>query len=456
VGSDIPLQEPSGAGSSADDATLGAGERLRRAAARATPTAIVGGVLIDGTGRDPVPDAVVVFENGRVVAAGSARSVSVPRGARVRDAAGRTVLPGFIDCHVHSIYRARDLRRHLHTPPTYNLLRSTEILRATLEAGITTARDLGGADPGVRQAVADDIVVGPRLLVSIVMLSQTGGHADSWVPLGIEVPRRPWLPPHLADGVDAVRHATRVLLRAGADVIKVCASGGITSPDDYDEPQYTVEELQAAVYEATARKRRVAAHAEGLAGIRHALRAGVYSLEHGWLVDEECVERMLRQGTWWVPTLALVPLALRERAQNAAWAAQSSPDEARKEAAIFARQREQLPLWRDAVRRGVRVAMGTDQSHRLLVGRNLVELEFLVDWLGMSPLQAILAATRDAAACLERPDLGTLEPGKVADLLVVAGDPLADIRVLQDPARLHLIVKDGRPYKDVLDAPPSP
>ncbi len=416
--------------------------------------AIVGGTLIDGTGKDPIPRATIVVEDGRVTAVGSESSLAVPRGAAVLDAAGRTILPGFIDCHVHATYRARDMRAHLLNPPTYNVLKSTEILRRTLECGVTTARDTGGADAGFRQAIAEGVVAGPRLIIAIAMITQTGGHGDCWVPAGLRLPKRTWLPDNVADGPDAVRRVARGMLMAGADFLKVCATGGITSvTDDFDEPQYTVEEIRAAVEEAAARHRRVAVHAEGLTGIKNALRAGAYSIEHGWFMDDECVDLMLAQRTWWIPTLALVPLSCRRRLVDRSWNAAQLAEEDRKEEAIYQRQLRQRPLWRDAVRRGMRVAMGTDQSHRLLTGENLVELEFMVEQLGLSPMQAIVAATREAAACLERPDLGTLEAGKVADVLVVDGRPLDDIRILADPERVHLVMKAGIAHKDWLGAP---
>ena len=416
--------------------------------------AVVGGTVIDGTGRDPIPGGVVLVDDGRIVRSGPAAAVAVPAGARVIDAGGRTVVPGFIDCHVHVTFRSRDVRQHLLNAPTYNLFRSLPILRATLECGVTTARDTGGADAGFRQAVEEDLVVGPRLQVAIVMVSQTGGHGDAWVPAGFRVPRRTWLPGNVADGVEEVRRLARQLLMAGADFLKLCATGGITSvTDSWEEPQFTVAELRTAVEEAAARRKRVAVHAEGLPGITNALRAGVHSIEHGWFLDEECVDAMLRQQTWWVPTLALVPLARERRLRDAAWDRAQLGDEHHKDEEIHQGQLAQVPLWKEAVRRGVRVAMGTDQSHRLLTGENLIELAYMVDLLGMSPMEAIVAATARAAECLERPDLGTLEPGKRADVVVVDGDPLADIRVLADAGRIPLVMKGGRIYKNTLETP---
>jgi imidazolonepropionase-like amidohydrolase len=411
--------------------------------------AITGGTLIDGSGRDPVKNATVLIEGERIAAAGPA--VAVPKNATVLDAAGRTVLPGIIDCHVHGTYRARDMRQHLLNAPTYNVLRSTAVLEETLACGVTSARDMGGADAGFRAAIEEGYVRGPRLLISIVMISQTGGHGDAWVPAGLRVQKRAWLPSPVADGVDEVRRLVRHVLMAGADFVKICATGGITSvTDSWDEQQFTAEEIRVAVAEARARRKTVAVHAEGVDGIRVALQADIHSLEHGWFIDEQCVEAMLAKGTWWVPTLALVPLSLEHRRKNAAWDKQQLAAEDTKEREIYARMERQIPLWKDAVKRGVKVAFGTDQSHRLLVGENLVELRFMVDWLGMSPMQALVSATSRAAECIGRGDVGLLQPGRYADVLVVEGDPLADIRILEERARLKLVMQGGRAHTNTL------
>jgi imidazolonepropionase-like amidohydrolase len=413
-------------------------------------TVIAGGTLIDGTGADPVPGGVLVVEDGLIRGAGRVAEVPVPRDARVIDASGLVVLPGIIDCHVHGTFRARNVTEHLHNTPTYNIFRSLEILRETLACGVTTGREMGGADAGFRRAIDEGLIDGPRLLVSIVMMSQSGGHGDSWTPAGFRVPKRAWLPSGVADGPDAVRKLARELLMAGADFLKVCVSGGITSlTDDYDEPQLTVTEIRAVVEEAADRGKAVAAHAEGTEGIRRALDAGVHSIEHGWFLDEKCVDAMVQQGTWWVPTLALVELGLERRRADAggAWSRAQLADEAVKEEHIHRLQLEQIPLWREAVARGVKVAMGTDQSHRLLVGENLRELRFMRDWLGMSPMEVIVASTSRAAECIGRPRLGSLEEGKVADVLVVEGDPLADLTVLERRAGLRMVMKGGVPFR---------
>ncbi len=413
--------------------------------------AITGGTLIDGSGRDPLRNATVLVEGERILAVGPASSVALPKGAQVIDAAGHTLLPGIIDCHVHGTYRARDMRQHLLNAPTYNVLRSTAVLKETLACGVTTARDMGGADAGFREAIAEGYIDGPRLLISIAMISQTGGHGDAWVPAGLRVQKRAWLPSPVADGVDEVRRLVRHILMAGADFIKICATGGITSvTDSWDEPQFTLEEIRVAVSEAAMRRKGVAVHAEGVEGIRTALGAGIHSLEHGWFIDEQCVDTMLKTGTWWVPTLALVPLSIEHRKANAAWDKQQLANEADKEQQIFERMQKQIPLWKDAVKKGIKVAFGTDQSHRLLVGENLVEFRFMVEWLGMTPMQALVAATSQAAECIGRNDVGVLEAGRYADVLVVEGDPLENIRILEERARLKLVMKAGRAYTNTL------
>jgi imidazolonepropionase-like amidohydrolase len=413
--------------------------------------AITGGTLIDGSGRDPVANATLLIEGEHILAAGPAASVAIPNGAQVIDAGGHTVLPGIIDCHVHGTYRARDMRQHLLNAPTYNVLRSTSVLRETIACGVTTARDMGGADAGFREAIKEGYIDGPRLLIAIAMVSQTGGHGDAWVPAGLRVQKRAWLPSPVADGADEVRRLVRHLLMAGADFIKICATGGITSvTDSWDEAQFTVEEIKVAVAEAAMRRKTVAVHAEGLDGIRTALSAGIHSLEHGWFMDEECVETMIKTGTWWVPTLALVPLSLEHRKANTAWDKQQLADEAVKEREIFERMERQVPLWKEAVRRGVKVAFGTDQSHRLLVGENMVEFRFMIDWLGMTPMQALVAATSRAAECIGMKSVGMLEAGRYADVLVVDGDPLSDLRILEQRARLKLVMKGGRAFTNTL------
>jgi imidazolonepropionase-like amidohydrolase len=312
---------------------------------------------------------------------------------------------------------------------------------------------MGGADAGFRTAIDEGLIDGPRLLISLGMISQTGGHGDYWVPADMRIKKRAWLPDTVADGVEEIRRVVRELLMRGADFIKICATGGITSvTDSWDEPQFTIEEIRTAVEEAAAKRRRVAVHAEGIDGIRNAVQAGIHSLEHGWFIDEQAVDKMIEMKTWWVPTLALVPLSVKKRGSDKSWAGHQMGQEDVKDKEIYDRMQEQIPVWKEAVRRGVKVAMGTDQSHRLLVGENMVELEFMVNWLGMTPMEVIVASTSKAAECIERPDLGALAAGKAADVLVVDGNPLDDISVMQKRDKLHLVMKAGKAFTNKLSS----
>jgi imidazolonepropionase-like amidohydrolase len=252
-------------------------------------------------------------------------------------------------------------------------------------------------------------------------------------------------PKSVVDGVEAVRKAVREMLRAGADHIKVCASGGVMSPND--EPGatgFSPEELAAIVYEARAAGKPVMAHAQATQGIKNAVRAGIASIEHGIYLDEEVIEEMIERGTYLVPTL-VAPVAIIRRAEQ-------DPDAVPPYAARKVRevQEAHVASFHMALRMGVKIAMGSDivvAPH----GDNAEELALMVA-AGMTPMQAIVATTQTAAECCRVSHLtGTLEPGKRADLLAVAGDPLADIRILHDRGRLALIMKDGTVFKSTLE-----
>jgi len=334
----------------------------------------------------------------------------------------------------------------LSTPFSYTFFKAAEHLRATLDAGVTTVRDAGGADLGVKLAVEHGLIVGPRLVISIGALSQTGGHGDFYVPSGFDLGRPyPGSPRLVCDSPYEARKATRLAIRAGADVIKIMASGGVLSAvDDLDASQFSAPELSAIVAEAHAANRRVMAHATSKAGILNALRAGVESIEHGAFADDECVEAMLARGTYLVPTLSAA-IAVKEAAEQRG---QPLPEHVQRKGERYIESH--LRNVARAVEAGVKIAMGTDAGvagH----GNNARELALLCD-VGLSPMQAIVAATKIAAECLALDDrVGTLQAGKLADVLVVDGDPLADIRVLQDKERIETVIKDGQVVKNQAD-----
>jgi len=396
-----------------------------------TRVLFTGGQVLDGTGAD-VTGADVVVEDGRIVDIGRGLD-----GDESVDVSGRTILPGLFDCHTHVVVSSIDTMRLLQTPFSYRFFQAADNLEATLRIGITTVRDAGGADLGVKQAVDDGLVTGPRMHISLSMISQTGGHGDGWMPYGGTIrallTHHPGVPETIVDGTDEMRHKVRELIRMGADVIKVATSGGVLSPRDKPtHAHFRLEELEVLVEEANAAGIFVMAHAQAAPGIKNAIRAGIRSIDHGIYLDDEAIQLMLDRGTWLVPTL-VAPRGVVDAADAGASIPEASVAKAREvvetHAASFAK----------AVAAGVKVAMGTD-SGVTPHGQNLRELSLMVDG-GMTPMQAIEATTRSAAELMGLQDeLGTLEPGKRADLVIVDGDVL-DVATLGD--RVVEVYKDG-------------
>ena len=390
-----------------------------------------GGSVFDGTGTDPAP-ADVVIEDGRIVDVGSGLG-----GDSSVDAAGKTILPGLFDCHVHVVLDTVDMWKLLNRPFSYSFYVAVQNLQATLAAGITSIRDAGGADLGVKQAVEDGLIAGPRMQISLTMLSQTGGHGDGWMPSGVDVPMlqgHPGIPSQLVDGPDEMRRKVRELHRMGADVVKVATSGGVLSPrDNPAHAHFRPAELDVLVEEATAAGMFVMAHAQAADGIKNAVRAGIRSIDHGIFLDDEGIDLMLRNGTWLVPTL-VAPRGVLEAAAAGAAIPEPILDKAR---AVMETHTDAV---RHAVEAGVRIAMGTD-SGVTPHGRNLRELALMAE-VGMAPAAVLESATRSAAQLLGVDDQrGTIEPGKLADLVMVDGDPY-DLATLPD--RITAVYLGGR------------
>ena len=394
--------------------------------------------LFDGTGAAPVRDGVVIVTGDRITAAGAAARVQLPAGAQVIDLGDATLMPGFIDMHVHIAGRAlSDPKADLSTVrdlPAYLAIRGVDNARRTLMAGFTTIRTAGAsdfADVALKQAIDEGVVPGPRIQPAASSFGITGGHCDDngWHPGVNENDYRTGT----ADGPDEIRKAVRYQVKYGAEVIKVCATGGVLSEGDaVGVTQYGMDEMRAVVDESRKHERRVMAHAHGAEGIRIAAEAGVASIEHGSFLDEAAARMMLQKGTVLVPTLVA-----GETVEGYARRGRLTGLRAEKALAAAEAMRRGTKL---AVRLGVPIALGTDAGvgdH----GTNAREFRLLVEWAGLTPTQALVAGTASAAKLLgwqER--IGTLAAGRLADIVAVPGDPTRDVTATE---RVLFVMKNG-------------
>ncbi len=401
--------------------------------------------MFDGKSNALVKPGLVIVTDGKIAAVGSA--ASIPADAEVIDLGDATLLPGLIDAHTHLTgmysedYKQRELDT-LHKTIAEQAIDTTANAKVTLMAGITTVRDVGSGDfldVGLRNAIRDHIVPGPRMLVTVHALGATGGHCDS------EDGFRAGLFGHesgpldgVINGPDQARYAVRLDHKYGADMIKVCATGGVLSlTDDVDTPQLTQEELNAIVDEAHALRRKTAAHAHGAEGAKRAIRAGIDSIEHGTFLDDEALDMMKQRGTYLVPTL-MAPHGIQEQIDKGTYI--PPPILAKAKAAIAAGHQ----MFQKALAKGVKIGMGTDAGvypH----GRNTEEFHLMVD-LGMKPIDALKSGTSADADLLGLADkIGTLETGKLADVVAVPGDPVENIRQVE---HVFFVMKEGIIYKN--------
>ena len=395
--------------------------------------AIKAGMLIDGHGGDPIKDAVLLIEGGTITAVGPASLINIPAGAKITDASDKTVMPGLIDNHVHVMFTSASLEQQLFTPKAVSYYQAAENLERTLRAGFTTVRDAGGADAGIRQALEMGLISGPRLVVSGA-LGHTGGLMELRFPSGAQIVNEAaW---RICDGVENVRKTARKVLREGVDFIKLFATGGVVAPQGSPFiAEWSPSELAVIVEEANRYDVGVMVHAESSAGIKNALRAGVTSIEHGNVLDQEAIDLFLATGTYLVPTLHAAKM-LSDKQDTMGLSEESK----RKEERLA---KEGKGWFRRACEAGVKVALGTDSFIADMHGRNAAELPLMMEQGGLSAMEAIVAGTKSAAeCCLLADQVGTLEAGKLADFLLVAGDPLADITVLGSPERIT-VYKEG-------------
>lgn len=400
--------------------------------------------IINGTGATPIRNGVVIVTDDKITAIGPAASVTIPAGARVIDLGDATLLPGFFDLHTHITGRTlgdpEGLNSAVRDYDSFGAILAVENARRTLMAGFTTIRNLGADrfdDFALRKAINDGFVVGPRIIAAGHSLGITGGHCD-------ENGYKPGLMDGnitngIANGVEEVRAAVRYQVKYGADVIKTCATAGVLSEGmgRVGVTQYTFEELKAMVDEAEKLERKVAAHAHGTEGIKIATRAGVASIEHGSFLDEEGARLMAQRGTYLVPTLM----------------AGEGVERLAKSDFLKGNRKEKALLAAAAMRRGIRIAiankvpiaLGTDAGV-IAHGTNAREFWLLVEWGGMTPMDAIVAGTMNAAKLLGMDRThGSLTVGKIADIVAVPGDPLADIKRMENTV---FVMKNGAIHKE--------
>ncbi|MEY3405095.1 MAG: hypothetical protein RL161_525 [Bacteroidota bacterium] len=400
--------------------------------------AIKADALITGTGVRIEGPVVVLITGDRITAAGKAAEIKLPAGSTIIDQKGHTLLPGFIDTHppLATIDIVGGDLAALKETPAHGAIYGTINAKKTLEAGFTTVREagsLGYVDVALRDAINKGLIPGPRIFASGPALGTTGGHADvnGWSPF-LDLPGTG----AIVDGVDEVRKQVRLNVKYGADHIKIVATGGILSVGDaVGAPQMTEEELKAAVSESARLGRKVMAHAHAGDGLLAAVKAGVASIDHGSLVDDAAAAEMKARGTYLVPTLIILEEIVRDGEKKGV------PTYALEKAkAIAVERRVRLKA---AFKSGVLFALGTDATSDIH-GRNGEEFHYMTEILGASPMEAITIGTMHAARLIGADqDIGSIEKGKVADVVAVPGDPLKDIRLLEKPS---FVMKAGKVY----------
>jgi imidazolonepropionase-like amidohydrolase len=405
-------------------------------------TVFTNAFLIDCTGAEPIEGAAVVVEDEKIKDVLPKGNVGpLPGPVTTLDLKGATLMPGLTDAHVHICAVTENITdQHRYYPPSYIAARAMKRAEECLMQGFTTVRDAGGADYGFRMVLEEGHFPGPRMLVSGRALSQTGGHAD-------KRRRAEWIDPIeccvgmvgvIADGVDEVRRAARENLRRDVDQVKIMASGGAMSPsDELDTTQYTVAEMRAVVEETQAVGKYVLAHAYSDSAVRKAIEAGVRSIEHGNLIRETAAQAIKDANAFLVPTMVTYEAIYREGKKYGIGDHQIFK--------INLAREQSLKGLEYAYKAGCQIGSGSDLLGDMMAQRT-VELELKAEV--MKPMEVLLSATKVNAALFRMSDkIGTVEPGKYADLLVVAGNPLKNLRVFQNQDNLRVIMKGGRAFK---------
>ena len=406
---------------------------------------IKGGTLIDGTGRSPVEKSTVVVEGSKIKSIGKVDKIALPEGKSIKviNAEGKTVMPGLIDSHVH-IYTDGE-SSEFYSLPVYNnhltlAMKSIPRLKRTLEMGITTLRDGGSGwnwlEVALRDAINRGDIPGPRYFATGYHLTVTGGHGYFLPPWLANIPVHPEQSTIHCDGPDQWKKAARLNIYNGTDNVKVVASRDIISTGIATAPQATREELKAAIDEAHKMGKRAIAHAQGREAIMNAIESGANSIVHGFFMDEECADMMVKKNVYLESTNLYMRMMIDRGAGDLPdWMVQKAKE-----------------CWEDRAKKfkmllekGVKISLGSDSGVPYIrQGDNARELRMFVD-LGMSPMDAIIAATRTAAEAIGVADrVGTIERGKVADIILIDGSPLENIDLLHKENKIKMVMKEGK------------
>ena len=394
-------------------------------------TVLKGATLFDGTGRPSIKNAVLIFDDNRIAGVGSEKEMEIPKGAQVYEVLNKYIIPGLIDCHIHlDLHGMADTFQENLVEEKLRTLRSAKEMEDTLRTGYTTVRSLGSVnhiDFAVKKAIEEGLINGPRILASGKIICMTSAGSEYFEGMY-----------RVADGVDECRKAAREQLKEGADVLKVMATGAIMNPGGIPgAPQLDVEEIHAVVEEGAKMGIKTAAHAHGAQGIKNAIMAGVATIEHGSMADDEAIAMMVEKNVFLIPTLLVDELIRKAGEKNGVPAFMVKKAESIKEI-----RREVL---RKAIAAGVKIAMGTDAGTPYNYhGKNSLELSLYVEEKLMKAEEALMTATKNAADAIGLADqVGTLEKGKLADCVVIDQNPLDNIRCLLDNGHVRMVFKNG-------------
>ncbi len=402
------------------------------------------GRIIKATGEEPIENGAVVINGNTIEYAGDKTGARYPEGTTVIPIGNGTVLPGFIDQHLHFGIGAVDLTKAYMRDDIQKAMLAVKEMKILLNAGFTSVRECGGLSTSFQEPLNEGWVRGPRIISAGQFIVQTGGHADFIQKFPVEFTKLRISHTRIADGVSECRKAAREQFRKGAKFLKIMTSGGITSQGDGNrESQFSREEIRVFVEEAELHDTYVSSHAQGTAGIKNALICGVRSIEHGMFMDDECIELMLKNNAWLIPTFTIVDSYLKNTDKLPPWVVEK----------LMASRVEHRLSAKRCYEAGVKIGFGSDLTNDAVIcpfGINGREFRLLTE-IGMTPMEAIIAGTKTGAEIINMGDrLGTLQEGKIADVVVCSGNPIDDISILEHPENIVLVIKDGKVEKNTL------